>query len=146
MDLVFWAVMLVVALGVEYHTRSFVAVFLAIAAALTFAPALVGAPFWAQVICFLGASAGGVIAVRPMALRRFARRHHEVDMTLPTQMAMTHLTGTVEIAVGDESHPGRVKIQGETWRAVTEWPEPIAVGTPIVVDRAFGTTLWVNPR
>jgi len=28
---------------------------------------------------------------------------------------MTNLTGFVEATVGDEGHPGRVKIKGESW-------------------------------
>jgi membrane protein implicated in regulation of membrane protease activity len=58
---------------------------------------------------------------------------------------MTDLRGVVLNAVGDERHPGKVKIQGESWKAVTEWPEPIPDGSMIVVKKAFGTTLWVDP-
>jgi membrane protein implicated in regulation of membrane protease activity len=58
---------------------------------------------------------------------------------------MTDLRGFVEVTVGDEKHPGKVKIQGESWKAVTEWPEAIPEGNQIVVRKAFGTTLWVDP-
>jgi membrane protein implicated in regulation of membrane protease activity len=51
----------------------------------------------------------------------------------------------VEVTVGDEQHPGRVKIQGESWKAVTDWIEPIPEGAPIVVRKTYGTTLWVEP-
>jgi membrane protein implicated in regulation of membrane protease activity len=46
--------------------------------------------------------------------------------------------------VGDEGHPGRVKIKGESWKAVTEATSPIPSGTQIIVRKAYGTTLWVE--
>ena len=66
-------------------------------------------------------------------------------MTLPTATTMTDLRGVVEEPVGDELHPGRVRIQGELWKAVTDWPVILNDGTPVVVKKAFGTTLWVDP-
>jgi membrane protein implicated in regulation of membrane protease activity len=57
---------------------------------------------------------------------------------------MTNLTGFVEDAVGDEGHPGRVKIKGESWKAVTESVPPIPQGAQVVVRKTFGTTLWVE--
>ena len=77
-------------------------------------------------------------------MRRFHHRY-ERDMTLPTATAMTDLRGFVEEAVGDENHPGRVKIQGESWKAVTDWPDRAPDGTPVIVKKAYGTTLWVEP-
>ena len=50
-----------------------------------------------------------------------------------------------EDEVGDEVHPGHVRIRGESWRAVSE-AGPLAAATPVVVTKAYGTTLWVEPR
>jgi membrane protein implicated in regulation of membrane protease activity len=57
---------------------------------------------------------------------------------------MTNLPGVVEVDVGDDVHPGRVIVKGESWRAVTEGAEPIARGEKIIVRKATGTTLWVE--
>ena len=38
-----------------------------------------------------------------------------------------------------------MKIRGESWRAVTERNEPIATGVRVIVTKAYGTTLWVEP-
>lgn len=146
MAIAFWAVLLVLFTAAEIHTNAFVAVFLSIGSVIALVLAIAGVPFWLQAIIFAGGSIAGVTALRPLALRRFAHHRYELDMSQPTHNSMTHLTGLVEEPVGDESHPGRVRIQGETWRAVTDWPEAIPVGASIVVDRARGTTLWVNPR
>jgi membrane protein implicated in regulation of membrane protease activity len=74
------------------------------------------------------------------------RFHHRgvTDMAAPSKSSMTNLTGFVEDTVGDEGHPGRVKIKGESWRAVTDAKEAIPDGVQIVVRKTFGTTLWVE--
>jgi membrane protein implicated in regulation of membrane protease activity len=145
MALAFWCILLLACLGVEFHTRAFIAIFLALGAVLGLIMAVAGVPFFFQALIWVAGSGAGIAALRPLALRRF-QHHYEIDMSQPTQTALTHLPGLVEEVVGDQSHPGRVRIQGELWKAVTDWPEPIAIGTPVVVDRAYGTTLWVNPR
>ena len=146
MALIFWSIIVLLCLGLEIHTNAFVALFLGVGAAIAVVLALAAVAFPLQALLWVVTSTTGVWLVRPLALKRFSHRAYEVDMTRPTHTTMTHLTGLVESIVGGEKEPGRVKIQGETWKAVTDWPEPIAVGTMIVVDRAFGTTLWVNPK
>jgi membrane protein implicated in regulation of membrane protease activity len=65
-------------------------------------------------------------------------------MSAPSKSSMTNLTGFVEDSVGDEGHPGRVKIKGESWRAVTDQKEVIPDGAQVIVRKTFGTTLWVE--
>ena len=50
----------------------------------------------------------------------------------------------MEDPVGDEGHPGRVKIRGELWRAVSASKEIIPDGVQVVVRKTYGTTLWVE--
>ena len=145
MAIAFWCVILLVSLLAEYHTNALVAIFVGLGSAIGLALVLGGLPFWITGLAMLGASIGGISLLRPLALKRFPRHQYEVDMTLPTRTNMTHLTGQVEEAVGNESHPGRVRIQGESWRAVTDWPEPLPIGQTVTVDRVYGTTLWVHP-
>ncbi|MGA7835739.1 MAG: NfeD family protein, partial [Acidimicrobiales bacterium] len=82
-------------------------------------------------------------ALRPAALHRFHRKG-VIDLSAPASSTMTNLTGFVEDAVGDEGHPGRVKIKGELWRAVTASSETIPDGAQVIVRKTYGTTLWVE--
>ena len=66
------------------------------------------------------------------------------DSLNPTASPMAGLTGAVQERVGDELHPGRVVVRGETWRAVTEG-DALEPGTAVVVELVRGTTLWVRP-
>lgn len=145
MTLLFWIVIALFCLMVEAHTNAFIALFIGMGATLSFILALAGLPFAVQAVAWLIVSALTISTLRPFALRRFQHRPYERDMSRPTSNTMTDLRGSVEMTVGDEQHPGKVRIQGESWKAVTEWPVPIPDGAQIVVRKAFGTTLWVDP-
>lgn len=141
----FWGVIVIFCIAAEVHTNAFVSIFVGIGATVAFILALAGVPFVLQAALWLVLSAVMIAFLRPYALRRFRHHPYEIDMSRPTSNPMTDLRGFVEATVGDERHPGRVKIRGESWRAVTDWPEAIPDGTAIVVTKAYGTTLWVVP-
>ena len=145
MTIVFWFVIAVVCLALEVHTNAFVALFIGVGAVISLILAVAGAPFVFGALAWLVVSGGTLMFLRPFAIRRFHHHAYEIDMSRPTNTTMTDLRGVVLAVVGDERHPGKVKIQGESWKAVTEWPEPIPDGSMIVVKKAFGTTLWVDP-
>ena len=141
----FWIVIVLFCIVVEMHTNAFLAIFIGTGATLAFILALVGVPFAIQALAWLVFSGGTIAFLRPWAMRKFQHHRYEIDMSKPTHTTLTNLTGFVEEPVGDEKSPGRVKIQGELWRAVTDWPEALPNGTQIVVKKAYGTTLWVDP-
>jgi membrane protein implicated in regulation of membrane protease activity len=140
----FWILIVVVCVAVEIHTNSFVALFVGLSALVAFITALFGLPFVVQSLAWLALSVGSLIVVRPLALAnlRGPRRHH---LDGPATVPMSNQRGVVELTVGNEEHPGRVRIQGESWRAVTDWPIDLPLGTAVVVRKAYGTTLWVDP-
>jgi membrane protein implicated in regulation of membrane protease activity len=143
--ILFWIAIIIFMFVGEVHTNAFIAVFIGFGAAISFVLALAGLPFGFQAGAWLVVSAVSLVTLRPFALRKFHHRRYEIDMSQPTNTAMTDMRGTVELPVGDATHPGRVKIQGESWKAVTDWPAQLPDGTPIVVKKAYGTTLWVDP-
>ena len=144
MAILFWLVILLVCIFAEIHTQAFVAVFVAVGAIMAFFLALAGVPFAVEAVVFVVVTAITLFTMRPSVMRRFARTE-VVDLTIPAASSLANSTGFVEDVVGDEGHPGRVKIRGESWRAVTDWPSPIVPGVQIKVKKAYGTTLWVEP-
>jgi membrane protein implicated in regulation of membrane protease activity len=143
MAILFWLIIILVCIFAEIHTNAFLAVFIGAGAIVPFFLSLASVPFALQAILWLVISAVLIGALRPAALHRFHRRG-VTDMAAPSKSSMTNLTGFVEDTVGDEGHPGRVKIKGESWRAVTDAKEAIPDGVQIVVRKTFGTTLWVE--
>ncbi len=144
MAILFWLVILLVCIFAEIHTQAFVAVFIAVGSIVAFFLALASVPFTVQSVVFVVVTALTLFTLRPSVMRRFARTE-VVDLTIPAPSSLAQMTGFVEDVVGDEGHPGRVKIKGESWRAVTERATPIASGVRVVVTKAYGTTLWVEP-
>lgn len=143
MAVLFWLIIILVCVVAEIHTNAFLAVFVAAGAILPFFLALAGVPFALQAVLWLVISGALIVLLRPYALHRF-RRGSVVDLATPSRSPMTNQTGFVEENVGDEGHPGRVKIKGETWRAVTDSGESIPSGAQVIVRRTHGTTLWVE--
>jgi membrane protein implicated in regulation of membrane protease activity len=143
MALLFWLVIIVVCIFAEIHTNAFIAVFIGAGAIIPFFLALASVPFAVEAVLWLVISAALVGALRPAALHRFQRKG-VIDLSAPAKSTMTNMTGFVEDPVGDEGHPGRVKIRGESWRAVTSSKETIPDGTQVVVRKTYGTTLWVE--
>jgi membrane-bound ClpP family serine protease len=47
--------------------------------------------------------------------------------------------------VGDETHPGHVRLAGERWLAISGSAMPIPPGTKVLVTEVRGTTLTVWP-
>ncbi|HEY1762356.1 MAG TPA: NfeD family protein [Acidimicrobiales bacterium] len=143
MAVLFWLLIIVICIFAEIHTNAFIAVFVGAGAIVPFFLALASVPFAVEAVLWLVISAVLVGALRPAALHRFHRKG-VIDLSAPAKSTMTNLTGFVEDAVGDEGHPGRVKIKGESWRAVTSAKETIPDGTQVVVRKTYGTTLWVE--
>jgi membrane protein implicated in regulation of membrane protease activity len=141
----FWVLIVGFSFVLELHSNAFIAVFIGFGAAISFVLALAGLPFAFQAGAWLAVSAITLVTLRPFAMRRFHHHAFEINMSQPTNTAMTDMHGFVEMPVGDATHPGRVKIQGESWKAVTDWPAQLPDGTPVVVKKAYGTTLWVDP-
>ncbi|HWD95150.1 MAG TPA: NfeD family protein [Acidimicrobiales bacterium] len=143
MAVLFWLVIIVICVFAEIHTNAFIAVFVGAGAIVPFFLALASVPFALEAVLWLVISAVLMGALRPAALHRFHRKG-VIDLAAPAKSTMTNLTGFVEDAVGDEGHPGRVKIKGESWRAVTSSNETIPDGAQVVVKKTYGTTLWVE--
>jgi membrane protein implicated in regulation of membrane protease activity len=143
MAILFWLVILLVCIFAEIHTQAFVAIFIGVGAVIAFFLALAAVPFAVQSVVFVVVSAATLFSLRPTVVRRF-QRTSVVDLSAPASSSLANLTGFVEDVVGDEGHPGRVKIKGETWKAVTQDSTPIPSGTQVIVRKAYGTTLWVE--
>jgi membrane protein implicated in regulation of membrane protease activity len=143
MAVAFWLVIILVCIFAEIHTNAFISVFIGAGAIVPFFLALASVNFPLQAILWVVISGVLLAALRPAALHRFQRRG-VVDLSAPSKSSMTNLTGFVQDTVGDEGHPGMVKIKGELWKAVSNTADAIPDGTQVIVRKTYGTTLWVE--
>src|ERR1700691_3123450 len=99
--ILFWVVIIGFSFVLELHSNAFIAVFIGFGAAISFVLALAGLPFAFQAGAWLAVSAVSLVTLRPFAMRKFHHHRFEIDMSQPTNTAMTDMRGTVEVRVGD---------------------------------------------
>ena len=102
--------------------------------------ALLGAPFWAQVLTFAVISAVLLLAVRPWALAR-------LKATTPDTLTnvAAHVGRSAVVVIDVTEHAGRVKLMGEVWTARAAEPGLVLhAGTTVQVLRIDGATAVVD--
>lgn len=101
--------------------------------------ALLGVPFWGQILGFAAVSTLLLFALRPWMLRHLRHRVPLVETN-----AAAHV-GRVAVALDAVSErSGRVKLAGEVWTARTEHDEELDEGAEVRVVRIAGATAIVT--
>ena len=141
-----WFVAALALLVLELASTTFFSIFLAAGA---FAAGLLAffeprSPIWVQAVVAIAVAMAGVVIVRPTAARRLRGRGGG------PQGPGVHggLVGQRVLAlddIGDQLHPGHVRLVGETWLAHAADGRHIAQGVPVIVEAVRGTTLSVRP-
>ena len=143
---VIWFVAGLALLVLELASTTFFSMFLAVGA---FAAGLIAyfapsSPIWIQAVAGVIVAMAGVVLVRPAAARRLHRRG--TGPFLPGVHGGFVGQRALPIdGIGDELHPGHVRLAGETWLAFSADRQPIATGVPVIVTAVQGTTLAVRP-
>jgi membrane protein implicated in regulation of membrane protease activity len=141
-----WAVVGLALLVAEIASSTFFAVFLAVGAfaagLLAFVLPDSSPPI--QAVVGVVVAGIGVVVVRPILSRRLLRRQPG------TIGPGVHggFVGQRALAlddIGDQLHPGHVRLAGETWLAITREPAAIGADAPVVITEVRGTTLVVRP-
>ena len=138
-----WLIAAITLIALEIFTSDFL--FAAIGIACL--GAAVAAGFETGLPIQLGAFAGTAILalsfVRPTVLRHL----HKSGEDFPSNIdGVAGQTGTITTAAGDTEQPGRVKIGGEEWRAVSHEGHLLGEGTIVEVVSVDSATLLVRPR
>ena len=131
----------VVALGmavVEIATVAFYAAFLTVGALAAALVALFGADVFMQAIAFLLVSVIGIVAIRPVMLRRRGPR------TVSGAQGMVGQTVVVIDPIEGGQDKGHVEVAGERWPAVSADGEPIKADSSVTVVEIRGATLVVK--
>jgi inner membrane protein len=142
---VFWFVAALALLVLELASTTFFAIFLAVGAGAAGVLAFVipDSPLWVQAVLAIAVAMAGVVVVRPFMSQRL-RRHGEGPLTPGVHGGFVGQRALAIDEIGDQLHPGHVRLAGETWMAFSEH-QPIATGDPVIVTAVRGTTLAVRP-
>ena len=134
-----WIVAIVIFIIIEIATVGLATIWFAVGAAVAFFEALVGWPFYVQLISFIVVSVVLLIFTRPLLVKR---------------MNLGKVKTNVDILIGkdgvvlediDGFETGLVKINGQIWTAKALNNETINKGEVIVVDHIEGVKLIVEP-
>jgi membrane protein implicated in regulation of membrane protease activity len=142
----YWFIAALALLVLELASTTFFSIFLAIGA---FAAGLVAffvpdSPIWIQAVVAIAVAMGGVVVGRPF-LSRQLRRRGEGPLTPGVHGGFVGQRALALDEIGEELHPGHVRLAGETWLAFSDDHQPIATGAPVIVTAVRGTTLVVRP-
>ncbi len=137
--IVFWAVVIILSLIVEFETAELVSIWFGVGAM----PALICAIFEVnlgiQIAVFAVVSVFSVLVTRPL-VKKFNKKN-----TIPTNS--DRLIGMTGVVVGEipSEGKGKVKINYQEWSAITNMHTQIPMGTEIVVTEIIGNKLVVEP-
>jgi len=135
-----WTLAAVLLIIVEILTAGFVLGSLGLAAFITAIVAYIGFPIEFQLIVFIASSLVIFFALRPIAKKYLAPKKK-------IETNVHRLIGKKAIVIetiDNFRQTGRVKIDGDDWRARTESQEIIPVGREVVIKVVDSATLIVS--
>jgi membrane protein implicated in regulation of membrane protease activity len=141
-----WFVAALALLVLELASTTFFSIFLAIGAfaAGVLAFFLPDTAVWIQAVVAIAVAMAGVVIGRPF-LRQKLRRHGDPPLTPGVHGGFVGQKALGLDEIGDELHPGHVRLAGETWLAFSEDHQAIPTGASVTVTAVRGTTLAVRP-
>jgi membrane protein implicated in regulation of membrane protease activity len=139
-DWIGWLILIVVFAVFEVLTVQLTFAVLAVGALAGLVGALLGAPWWLQLVIAALVALLLLFALRPPLLRRLRR---SADPAKTGIEAIIGIAGRVTVAITEES--GQVKLaNGETWTAhLSPGSAPLAVGAEITVTGVNGAAVVV---
>ena len=141
-----WNIWFIIAIALfiaEIFTSGFFLACLGIAAFVSGIVDLLGGDAIAQFVCFCASTLVVLVALRPLLLR-FIGTHKTGFKT--NYHALEGKIVRVEETIDARVSKGRVKIGGDSWRAVANSPDIIIpVGVEVVVLRVEGNKVVVEP-
>jgi len=135
-----WLALLILFLVVEGSTVTLVSIWFSAGSLVAMIVALLGGPFWLQLILFLGVSAGLLALLRPMV-----RKYIKPKVTATNVDSLIGSQGYVTETVDNIAATGQVKLGAMPWTARSTDGSPIPAGTLIRVDRIEGVKAFVSP-
>jgi membrane protein implicated in regulation of membrane protease activity len=141
-----WFAAALALLVLELASTTFYSIFLAFGAfaAGVLAFAVPTSAAWIQAVLAIVVAMLGVVVGRPLLSRRL-RRHGEPPLTPGVHGGFVGQRALPIDDIGDELHPGHVRLAGESWLAYAEDHQSIPMGTAVIVTAVRGTTLVVKP-
>ncbi|MBO4981830.1 MAG: NfeD family protein [Lachnospiraceae bacterium] len=138
--MMFWLVVLILSIVIEAITLGLTSIWFAGGALAALLASLVHAPFWLQVVLFLGVSLVLIIFTRPIAVKYFNKERIRTNVE--------SLIGRQAIVISEIDNLqgiGQVTVGGQEWSARSvEEGQQIPVGAVVRVEAVSGVKLVVS--
>lgn len=137
---VFWLISMLVFLSLEGLSVSLISVWFAAGSLAALIAALLGGPYWLQIMLFLVVSGGTLACLRPIVRKYIKPRIVKTNVD-----ALVDARGYVTADIDNIGAAGQVKLNGMEWTARSTSGESIPKGTLVKVDRIEGVKAFVSP-
>ena len=122
-----WTLVAMVCLIMEMSSGDFYITCFGIGAIVALIVSLFAVPFWLQVVAFAVFSVLSIFYLRPSLV---ALLNHDADRRVSNADAIIGRTGEVTEAIKAGGY-GRVKLDGDDWKAESDETEDLPVGTKV---------------
>jgi membrane protein implicated in regulation of membrane protease activity len=125
-----WVIVALVFVIVEIFTTGFAVMCISFGCLFGAAVSLFELDVKWQLLAFAVGTVLAFLTVRPLVYKFFYKKGQEVKTNAE---ALVGRRAIVTERVGDEMHPGRVKVDGDDWKAISLDTEPIEVGDTVEI-------------
>jgi len=129
-EAVWWLLVALVFVIAEAFHRAFYAIFIAVGALVASVLAVSGVPVAVQIPAFVAAGALSMWLLRPMVKRAMSSGHYGF---ISGAQGLVGREAVVTRRVGDITSPGKIRIQGEEWTALSSDGNPIEPGKVVMI-------------
>ncbi|MFZ0173058.1 MAG: NfeD family protein [Acidimicrobiales bacterium] len=140
-EALWWFLIAAIFVIAEFGHRAFYALFIGLGAIVAAVLALAGLGVLVQIPAFVGAAVLGLFFLRPSLVKAMSSGQYRLVSGMKGRVGHE---AVVAEATGDSSHPGRIKIDGELWKAVSQDGKPIPAGTVVMILDLENTTFIVQ--
>ena len=142
MDYYYWLIAAIVLVIVEICTAGFGALCFALGAAFSALVSGLGGSFTWQILAFVVVSLLTFIFLRPVVVRFLDKKSKDVKTNAE---AIIGRKGIVSERIDASQHTGRVAIDGDDWKAVSEDGSVIEKGTDVEIIKRDSIIVTVKP-
>ena len=125
-----WVIVALVFVIIEIFTTGFAVMCISFGCLFGAAVSLFELDVKWQLLAFAVGTVLAFLTVRPLVYKFFYKKGQEVKTNAE---ALVGRRAIVTERVGDEMHPGRVKVDGDDWKAISLDAEPIEVGETVEI-------------
>lgn len=136
-----WVIVALIFVIVEIFTSGFAVMCISFGCLFGAAASALDWEFKWQLLAFAIGTVLAFMTVRPLVYKFFYKKSHEVKTNAD---ALVGRRAVATERIEGELHPGRVKVDGDDWKAVSLGAEPIEVGDAVEITAINSVILTVK--